>query len=170
MPDKIQAIEDWPTPHCLRDVQAFLGLASYYRKLVKGFATIAEQLTALIKKMAQFTWTPKAWIAFESLKTALMDDTSLAFQVPYLSCTLDTDVSDVAIGAVLSQNADEEKHPIAFFLRVMNSSQKTVLYHQERASSGHFSITAFPALPYWKQGNPENRLLQSELAQDIQGS
>jgi len=42
MPDKIQALKDWPTPHCLTDVIAFLGLASYYRKFVKGFATIAE--------------------------------------------------------------------------------------------------------------------------------
>ena len=32
MPDKIQALKDWPTPHCLTDVRAFLGLASYYKK------------------------------------------------------------------------------------------------------------------------------------------
>jgi len=30
MPDKIQALKDWPTPNCLTDVRAFLGLASYY--------------------------------------------------------------------------------------------------------------------------------------------
>jgi len=42
MPEKIQALKDWPTPHCLKDVKAFLRLASYYRKFVKGFATIAD--------------------------------------------------------------------------------------------------------------------------------
>ena len=41
MPDKIQAIKDWPMPHCIRDVRAFFGLASYYRRFVKRFATIA---------------------------------------------------------------------------------------------------------------------------------
>ena len=35
MPDKLQAIRDWPTPHCLRDVRAFFGLASYYRNTVE---------------------------------------------------------------------------------------------------------------------------------------
>jgi len=33
-PDKIEAIQNWPVPHCLRDVRAFYGLASYYRRLI----------------------------------------------------------------------------------------------------------------------------------------
>jgi len=56
MPDKIQALKDWHIPHCLKDVLAFLGLASYYRKFVKGFATIAEPLTTLTKKMVRAAW------------------------------------------------------------------------------------------------------------------
>ena len=40
-PEKLEAIKNWPTPHCLRDVRAFYGLASYYRKFVKNFAAIA---------------------------------------------------------------------------------------------------------------------------------
>ena len=46
-PEKIAAIRDWPTPHCLREVRAFFGLASYYRRFVKDFATIAEPLSRL---------------------------------------------------------------------------------------------------------------------------
>jgi len=65
MPDKIQALKDWPTPHCIMDVRAFLGLASYYRKFVKGFATTVEPLTALNKKMVRFSWSPQAQDAFE---------------------------------------------------------------------------------------------------------
>jgi len=121
MPEKIEALKDWPIPHCLKDVRAFLGLASYYRKFVKGFATIAEPLTALTKKMVHFVWTPKA---FETLKRALMDATSLAFPVPYLPCILDTDALEVAIGAVLSQKVDSKERPITFFSRVMNPVQK----------------------------------------------
>jgi len=36
MPDKIQALKHWPTPNCLTDVRAFLGLASYYRKFYEA--------------------------------------------------------------------------------------------------------------------------------------
>ena len=109
MPDKIQALKDWPTPNCLTDVRAFLGLASYYRKFVRNFATIAEPLTALMKKAARFTWSQKAQQAFDCLKEALMEVTSLSFPVPYLPCILDTDASDVAIGAVLSQKVNDEE-------------------------------------------------------------
>jgi len=124
MPDKIQALKDWPTPNCLTDVRAFLGLASYYRKFVRGFATIAEPLTALMRKKVRFTWSQEAQQAFDCLKEALMKVTSLSFPVPYLSCILDTDASDVAIGAVLSQKVNDEERPIAFFSRVMNPAQK----------------------------------------------
>ena len=37
---------------------------------------------------------------------------------------LDTDASDVAIGAVLSQNVDAVERPIAFFSRVLNPTQR----------------------------------------------
>jgi len=50
VPDKLKAIRDWPTPHCLRDVRAFFGLASYYRRFVRNFASIAERLTSITKK------------------------------------------------------------------------------------------------------------------------
>jgi len=56
-PDKLKAIRDWPTPHCLRDVRAFYGLASYYRKFVKDFAKIAEPLSRMTKKNTAFMWT-----------------------------------------------------------------------------------------------------------------
>jgi len=49
--EKLDAIRNWPVPHCVRDVRAFYGLASYYRKFVKGFATIAGPLTRLTKRV-----------------------------------------------------------------------------------------------------------------------
>jgi len=106
-------------------VRAFFGLASYYRRFVKGFATIAEPLTCLTRKMARFEWTEEAQLSFEALKKALVEATFLAFPVPHEHCILDTDASDVAVGAVLSQRIDGiERRPIAFFSRVMNETQR----------------------------------------------
>jgi len=124
MPDKLEAIRNWPVPHCLKDVRSFFGLASYYRRFVKGFATIAEPLTRLTRKMARFKWSEEAQLAFEALKKALVEATSLAFPVPHEHCILDTDASDVAVGAVLSQRIDGVERPIAFFSRVMNETQR----------------------------------------------
>ena len=70
--DRLTAIRDWPpTPDCLRDVRAFYCLASYYRRLVRNFASIAEPLTRLTKKGNNFRWTDDTQQAFDSLKTEL---------------------------------------------------------------------------------------------------
>jgi len=77
-----------------------------------------------MKKKVRFTWSQEAQQAFDRLKEALMEITSLSFPIPYLPCILDTDASDVAIGAVLNLKVDDEERPIAFFSRVMNPAQK----------------------------------------------
>jgi len=116
LPDKLEAIRSWPVPHCLRDVRAFFGLASYYRRFVKGFATTAEPLTRLTRKLARFEWTEEAQQAFDALKKALVEATSLAFPLPQESCILDTDASDVAVEAVLSQRLMVWSDRSLFFL------------------------------------------------------
>jgi len=60
---------------------------------VKGFASIAEPLTRLSRKMARFEWTEEAQQAFEALKKALVEATSLAFPLLQEPCILDTDAS-----------------------------------------------------------------------------
>ena len=124
LPDKVQAIKDWPTPRCLRDVRAFYGLIGYYRRFVAGFATIAEPLTRLTKKGTKFTWTDEADAAFQKLKQCMLEVPTLSFPYPNRPCILDTDSSDVAYGSVLSQIVDGHERPIAFFSRVMSSSQQ----------------------------------------------
>ena len=123
-PEKVKAIQDGPRPRCVRDVRAFYGLASYYRKFVKGFATMAEPLTKLTRKSVRFEWTQEAQDAFDKLKLALQEATSLAFPHPNLPCIVDSDASDVAIGAVLSQVIDGVERPIAFYSKIMNQTQR----------------------------------------------
>jgi len=123
-PDKLDTIRNWPTPHCLRGVRAFYGLASYYRKFVKDFASIAEPLSRLTWKSTPFTWTDEAQLSFDRLKSALLSTETLAYPYPDLPCILDTDASNVAVGAVLSQVVNGVERPTAFFSRVLNGSQK----------------------------------------------
>ena len=43
--NKIAAVRDWPTPKDVSEVRQFIGLASYYRRYVKGFADIATPIS-----------------------------------------------------------------------------------------------------------------------------
>ncbi|MCH99118.1 putative retroelement, partial [Trifolium medium] len=70
-PNKIRAIVDWPIPTNVKGLRGFLGLAGYYRKFVRNFASIASPLTALLKKDA-FHWVESASTSFDALKQALV--------------------------------------------------------------------------------------------------
>ena len=78
-PQKTEKVSTWPTPTSQKELQQFLGLASYYRRFVKNFATIAKPLYQLTEKTARFTWTDKAQAAFEELQHHLVTAPTLAF-------------------------------------------------------------------------------------------
>ncbi|XP_040947680.1 uncharacterized protein [Gossypium hirsutum] len=54
--DKVKAIREWPTPKSITEVRSFDGLASFYKRFVKDFSTIAAPLTEIIKKSVGFKW------------------------------------------------------------------------------------------------------------------
>lgn len=56
VPRKIESVKSWPRPTSVTEVQSFLGLASYYRRLVEGFSKIATPLTELTRKKNKFEW------------------------------------------------------------------------------------------------------------------
>jgi len=47
---KIKTVLDWPVPKLVKDIQKFLGLANYYRRLIEGFAKIVKPLYELMSK------------------------------------------------------------------------------------------------------------------------
>ena len=56
-PDKIAVIRDWPVPTNLKQLQAFLGLANYFRRFVHHYSMIAAPLTELCgKKGETYDW------------------------------------------------------------------------------------------------------------------
>ena len=58
-PEKVRAILDWPRPQSTHDVRSFLGLASYYRKFIRGFSQLAKPLTDLTRKRSGGNGTRK---------------------------------------------------------------------------------------------------------------
>ena len=55
-PQKIEKIVNWKPPTNVTEIQSFLGLAGYYRKVVKGFSKLADPLTKLTRKAEKFVW------------------------------------------------------------------------------------------------------------------
>ena len=105
-PGKTEAIQKWPVPRSRRELQQFLGLANYYRRFIKSFALIAKPLQYLTEKNAPFEWTAACQKSFDDLRKCLASAPILAYPDHSKPFLLDTDASDVGIGAVLSQIQD----------------------------------------------------------------
>ena len=124
-PQKIESILEWKQPRCVKDVQAFLGFANFYRRFIKAYSTIAAPLTRLTKadnKHFVFPWAAESpeQRAFQTLKTAFTTAPILAHFDPDIETWLETDASDYVVAAVLSQKGvDGIIRPVAFMSKRM---------------------------------------------------
>ena len=123
-PAKIQKVQDWPTPTSIQEVRQFIGLASYYRRFVEDFATIAEPLHNLTKKYARFQWTSECQEAFDGLKQRLTTTPVLGYPLDEGNMLLDTDASDTGIGAVLSQVQQGRERVLAYGSRKLSKTEQ----------------------------------------------
>ena len=122
-PKKLEALKYWERPKTVTQVRSFTAFSNYHRKLVKDFAEVAKPLYGLTSKGLKFTWEKEHEDALQLLKTRLLQAPILAFpkfRHPFL---IDTDASETALGAVLSQINDAEERPIVFESRVLSKTE-----------------------------------------------
>ena len=122
-PEKTKTIKEWPTPTNVKHVRSFLGLCSYYRKFVLGFADIARPLHKLCEKGRLFVWDTECEESFTRLKETLSTTPILGYPRLNMPFILDTDASNEAIGAVLSQEQDGSERVIAYFSKSLNKHE-----------------------------------------------
>ena len=96
-------------------MQQFLGLANYYKRFIKNFATIAKPLHQATEKKQHFKWTEQCAHAFNQLKACLTSPPILAMPDWTKPFILATDACEMGIRAVLSQGyPDGSEHAIAY--------------------------------------------------------
>ena len=143
-PEKITSIMEWPAPETVKDVQAFLGLANYNRKFIQDYSKIATPLTNLTRKDIVFSWGADQEKAFRRLKQASASAPTLAMFDPKKTVIIETDASDFAIGACLTQEENGNRHPIAYFSRKMSPAEQNYeIYDKEL-------LAIVAALRHWR--------------------
>lgn len=121
-PRLVEAVQWFPNPKLMHDVQRFFGLSSYYQKFIQNFSKIARPLHQLTCKNAHFVWTPACQSA---LKNRLVAPPVLAYPCFQRDFVLETDASIDGIGAVLGQYQDDRKvHPVSYASRVLSRSER----------------------------------------------
>ena len=144
LPDqqKIQAIQDWPTPHDVHTVRQFVGLASYYRCYIHKFADIVAPLHKLTQKGEIFEWNGQCSEAFGKLKGCLSSAPILAFPdfgKNASTFTVQTDASAIGLGAILEQ----DNKVIAYASQALTKSEKNYSVIQRECLAIVYALKQF---------------------------
>ncbi len=115
-PSKVQSIQECPHPETKKQVRSFLGLIGFYRKYIPNFSSIASPLTELTKKgqPTKVSWGVEQEGAFRNLSQILTQSPVLRLPDCERQFILRTDASDSGLGAVILQEYDGEKFPVAY--------------------------------------------------------
>lgn len=146
-PEKVQAILDYPTPSNRKEVKRFLGTASWYRRFIPNFSSIAgplNKLTSTKKNSPPFDWSKEANASFLELKRLLVQAPILAcpnFELPF---EVHTDASDFGVGAMLCQVVDGDEHPVAFMSRSLTGPERNYSVTEREA------LAVLTALEHWR--------------------
>jgi RNase H-like domain found in reverse transcriptase len=105
--DRVAAVRDFPQPHTVQQLQAFLGLFNFYRRFVTAAAAIIRPITDALRggpagsKAVQ--WSAAMAAAFQAAKAALQAVALLEHPTAEADLSLVTDASSSHLGAVLQQ-------------------------------------------------------------------
>ncbi|GBG65159.1 hypothetical protein CBR_g49955 [Chara braunii] len=122
---KVAAVKEASVPTSLTQVRAFLGLASYYRRFIKGSVAIARPLTNLLRKDQPLSCDAECQQAFATLKDALATAPILTRPDPSKQFILITDWQPEAISAILAQKGnDGREHIIEYASRTVPNERR----------------------------------------------
>jgi len=146
-PEKVRDLIEFPAPTCMKDVQRFLGLVTWFRKFIPDLARISRPLYLLLRNNVTFKWTEEHDNAFCTLKNVFTSEPILALPkfTPDWTFVLSTDASDYAIGAILRQEHAESKitRVIAYSSRQLHSAEINYFTTEKEALAIVFATKYF---------------------------
>ena len=139
-----------PRPNTKKQLRSFLGLIGFYRSFVPHFATVAAPLTDLTRKNApnNLLWEPVHERAFSVLRKVVTSKPVLQlpdFSMPFV---LQTDASGEGLGAILLQEIDGFRHPVAFASRRLQKREQNYATIEKECLAVVWGILKFQSFLY----------------------
>ena len=144
--EKVKAVENMTRPETKKQIRSFLGMVGFYRRFIPNFSAIAIPLTDLTKKNSPnkiSEWNESHEKAFTTLKQRLVNYPVLRLPKLDEPFILQTDASDNGIGAVLLQEEDGVKFPIAFASKKLLSRERNYSVIEKECLAIVWSIDKF---------------------------
>ncbi|QRW23228.1 Retrotransposable element Tf2 protein [Rhizoctonia solani] len=142
---KIQAVQEWPVPTKVKEVQSFLGFANFLCCFVANFSHVARPLHNLVKKDTPWKWDIKEQEAFQGLKDAITNAPVLCHANPSKPYFLETDASGAALGSILSQQQEDGRlHPLGFLSESFKGAEQNYNTHNKEL------LAIIRSFEYWR--------------------
>ncbi|KAF8748203.1 hypothetical protein RHS01_10971 [Rhizoctonia solani] len=142
---KIQAVQEWPTPTKVKEVQSFLGFANFLQQFLANFSHMAQPLHNLVKKDTLWKWETREQEAFQGLKEAITNALVLCHTDPTKPYFLETDASGAALGSILSQcQEDGRLHPLGFLSKSFKGAEQNYNTHNKEL------LAIIRSFEYWR--------------------
>ena len=123
---KIEAVRAFAQPRTKKQVRQFIGLTGYYRRFIEKYVEHWFHLTEATRKSApeRVVWSDVMQNEFCYLKTCLVSIPTLSLPLSSDIFVLQTDASQVGLGAVLSAKRGGEELPVAFYSRKLQPRER----------------------------------------------
>ena len=143
--EKIRAIVEAPAPTDIKQLQAFIGMANFYRRFVHKFSDKLSSLYSLLKKDVKFEWGHEQQECFNLFKKIIANHPVLKPFNTKFRTLLETDSSGYGVSAVLFQRENDsvEWHPVEFASRTLNSAERNYSNIEREALSIIFGVEKF---------------------------
>ena len=135
-PKKIEVIIECKPKRNVTKVRSFLGLASYYRRFVKGFLMTVPPMTRLLQKNVRFEWSEKCQVSFEKLKAFLTEAPVFTQPTHGKEYVIFSDASLNGFGCVLMQ----EDKVVAYASRQLKPHEKNYHMHDLELAAIVFAL------------------------------
>jgi hypothetical protein len=121
-PVKIIGVAEWPMPQSKKEVQSFVSFPNFYCCFIEDFSYHAHALFNLTHKDIPFTWSTAEEDTFIKIKESVTSAPVLILPDNNCPYQVEADRSEVATGAVLSQQSaeDDKWHPVAFLSKSLS--------------------------------------------------
>ncbi|KAE8986476.1 hypothetical protein PR002_g22342 [Phytophthora rubi] len=133
-PEKVKSVLNVKRPVDVHGIRSFLGLTSYFRRYIPGYAAISAPLERLKAKDAPFDWNEDCEGAFRQLKRALLKPPILVYPDGKRRFKLYVDSSRYAVGACLMQEVEGRDRVVAYASKLLTGSQKNWINNQDGIS------------------------------------
>jgi hypothetical protein len=124
LPKHVTAIQEFPAPTTIKQLQQFIGMVNFYRRFLPRIAATLQPLTDLLRGNPKtLEWTALAAEAFTAAKATLVTAVPLSHPAPGATLALAVDASDTHVGGVLQQLENRVWRPLAFFSQKLTPNQ-----------------------------------------------